>query len=294
MSVFSVLTATEIPFSVVLSCGVLVGITLLAVWKTIRQTTLIGPWFWVLTALILITGVEILANVLFADSDSFIESLRFVCYGATLCPVMALLGAKRPQHLAWQAVVVALWLTLTLPAVESMFRGGGRPLEVHGIRTFFLMALLVLGPLNALGTRYWPTALLLMAGQIVWFAPWLPLPNQFMRHTHPAIGWVIATAAVGCFGVLFFFPARRHSRQDRTWFDFRDCFGVAWSLRVMDRVNATAEQMKWPIRLSWNGFVGIDGKVWNDSDPDIARSVEHTLRRILWRFVSDEWLKERC
>jgi hypothetical protein len=77
---------------------------------------------------------------------------------------------------------------------------------------------------------------------------------------------------------------------DRVWLDFRDAFGAVWALRVMERMNAASTMYGWPVLLSWNGFSP------RDDAPEVSPvppTVEESLRTLLRRFVSPEWIDER-
>ena len=83
----------------------------------------------------------------------------------------------------------------------------------------------------------------------------------------------------------------------QVWSEFRDWFGVVWSLRVMERMNASSQMYRWPVTLEWAGFV------WRSSDesPTAQRelsarereAIELALRTLLRRFVSAEWIEDR-
>ncbi len=77
---------------------------------------------------------------------------------------------------------------------------------------------------------------------------------------------------------------------DRVWLDFRDAFGAVWGLRVMERMNASAAMLGWPVTLSWQGFLANEPGAGNVETPQI---VEDSLRTLLRRFVSPAWIDER-
>ena len=107
--------------------------------------------------------------------------LRFAAAMATFCPLMALLGAKRPQDRAWQFIVFSLWIVLSLPSFEWLLFGGVA--EIHPARFWFLVVLTLIGATNGLTTRYWPSGLLFAGGQLALLVPFLtsgqvPLPEE--------------------------------------------------------------------------------------------------------------------
>jgi hypothetical protein len=49
--------------------------------------------------------------------------------------MLAVLGAKRPQHAAWSFVVLAFWGILALPAAETYFLQRGQRREMGDARS---------------------------------------------------------------------------------------------------------------------------------------------------------------
>jgi hypothetical protein len=71
---------------------------------------------------------------------------------------------------------------------------------------------------------------------------------------------------------------------DQRWLAFRDGWGAFWALRVMGRVNESAERSGWPVRLGWHGFTSIDGTAPPEIDERIAAQVEQAMDSLLRRF----------
>jgi hypothetical protein len=71
------------------------------------------------------------------------------------------------------------------------------------------------------------------------------------------------------------------------WLDFRDSFGLLWSLRVQERLNATATQHGWKTELSWDGFRPAEESAAQRGELRAA------LRGLLRRFVSGAWIARR-
>ncbi len=106
-------------------------------------------------------------------------------------------------------------------------------------------------------TRYAAAGALLAVSQVLFFAPHLPFASP---------GFYLSSLKLGAVAVLLFAAVvaelrfhRRHADElhplDALWLDFRDSFGLFWSLRVAERVNAACESAKRPERLEWEGFV---------------------------------------
>jgi hypothetical protein len=184
--------------------------------------------------------------------------------------------------------VGALWLILSLPSVEWLLFGGIE--ELHPARFWFLAILIVMGALNGLLTRYWPSSLLTAGAQGALIAPHLEVSAQVFD---PGGGPLVALAL---FALAWGLVARQWPRRgraslplDRVWLDFRDDFGAVWALRVAQRLNESAARYDWPLVLDWRGFAGRDGKPVDLVPP----AVDDSLRTLLRRFVSPRWIDER-
>lgn len=289
--------AGAIGASLTLVVGVFV---LLSRRRLIGQTTLVAAWWWTLAALVAWSLVE-LADALGwpRDKRGLIAALRFSAVGLTFCPVVALIGAKRPQHAAWNFVVVALWGIVALPAAEAVFLQGRMPIGLA--RGAFLWTLILLLPINFLPTRYWPSALLVAAGQVLALSPQLQVVGQSTVLSY--VGLVTPPTLLGLglcnLGLVIAWVLSRKERRaahayDRLWFDFRDSFGLFWSLRVQERINAAAQQYGWDIELTWSGFRQRD----NDAplaaiDAAVEPTLRTTFKGLLRRFVSNDWIAAR-
>ncbi len=113
-----------------------------------------------------------------------------------------------------------------------------------------------------------------------------------------------ATAGLGLWcGRTFGESSPRRSQelpQQHAWRDFRDMFGLFWSLRLAERFNIDAERSGWSERLGFNGFVAArDHATEADAagfaplaEPSSA-PVRQTLANLLRRFTSPDWLEQR-
>jgi hypothetical protein len=251
-----------------------------------RGTTLVAPWVWSLITLLTLTAAELLIAVSAASSPPWAPDLRFAAAMSTFCPTMALLGAKRPQNRAWQVIVLSLWAILCLPSIEWLLYGGVA--EIHPARFSFLVILIVTGALNGLGTRRWPSSLLYCAGQVALTWPFFFAQSTIVATLAPLVG----TSAIVLAWLLVAAESPRAKSVpplDQVWLDFRDAFGVVWALRVAERMNASARMYDWPVLLGWRGFYP------RTSPPgaDVPRGVEESLRTLLRRFVSPDWIDAR-
>src|SRR6185436_4811717 len=96
--------------------------TLLGLWnfrRSLSQTTLVSAAWWAAAATVTIVAVEA-AGAVFSWDAGWLAPLRFCAAALSFCPFVAVLGAKRPQHLAWNFVVLSLWGVVSLSALTAL------------------------------------------------------------------------------------------------------------------------------------------------------------------------------
>jgi uncharacterized membrane protein YhaH (DUF805 family) len=251
--------------------------------RSLEGTTLRAPWYWTLATVLVVTAAE-----LAAEFSTWEVQIRYLAAVATFCPLMAVLGAKRPQDRAWQFIVLSLWVVLAIPGLQTSF---GRPqahLDLHIAWRWFLMILIVLGLFNTLPTRHWPRGVWAAAGQVCLLANHLPLTLPWMGAVAPQyispMGVVLWCSAAALWGVDWAAFRKPQRPLDKLWLDFRDLVGTLWALRVLDRINAASSKYGWGARLTWSGWI-LDG----EPPPAFQRSLQMLLRR----FVSQKWIAQR-
>jgi hypothetical protein len=274
--------------------GMLGWLVLLSARQAVANTTLASAWWWSLAALAAWSGLENAAGLRLVTDAGWLAPLRLAAIGLSFCPVISLIGAKRPQHAAWNFIVLSLWGIVMLPAAETFFLQRGQTLEMGDARGWFLWILIALAPINYVPTRFWLAALLVAAGQIVALGFYLPLVRRELFSHASAAGVALAGAAL----VAAWLAARRQRKEanpyDRLWLDFRDRFGLLWSLRVQERVNALAQQEGWPLELAWGGFCDpASGAPLAAIDQVIEPTLRVSLTALLRRFVDRDWIAER-
>lgn len=215
----------------------------------------------------------------------------------TCCPLISVLGAKRPTSTVWPwfiilpLIAVLGWPALTIFMVPSPDLV---PLEIQSPVLIGFVLVLVMGTGNYMGSRFGVSILMISAAA---FLSLWPVYSSFTGDLNSATR-IRAFAALLCgIGVLHGFrqasrPTLDESKYDQLWFDFRDAFGIVWSIRIQDRINQTAEQEKWVVRLGTEGFVWEE----NVSAEQIRQSEErltYTLHWLLRRFVEPEWINAR-
>jgi hypothetical protein len=254
-------------------------------WPSLEGSTLRAPWHWMLAAVIALAACE--SAAFFDRQAGWIEHVRYLAAVATLCPTVAVLGAKRPQDRAWQFIVASLWIVAALPSVSQWLLRPDAALDLHGAWRWFLLILIAIGLFNSLPTRYWPTSLLAAVCQVCLLAPHLPLADSWSI-ANPIYLWppgaTLWCAAIALWG--FDLPRRRSAGQplDQLWLDFRDLVGALWALRVAERINAASAQYGCSARLGWHGWT---------TDGERPPALERSLRMLLRRFVSPHWIDER-
>jgi hypothetical protein len=261
----------------------------------IRRTTLGSAWWWAVLALAAWCGVELAA----ARAGTIAEAaqwspLRMGAVALSFCPVIALIGAKRPQHKAWNLVVFSLWAIVALPAVEAVLVHRSTRVEMGATRSWFLWIMVALTPINLLPTRYWLAALSVATSQIVALSPYLALIHRPLSPEPSWVGLQIGALAL----VSGWLTSRRATAAanpfDRLWLDFRDTMGLLWALRVQERLDSAAAQYGWDFEITWNGFRTRTGNAPLDAiDPAIEPSLRTTFSGLLRRFVAHEWIAER-
>lgn len=258
-------------------------------WPALRGTTLVAPALWSILAMLVMAIAEDLETpAVDGPAPSWRLPLRYFTGVTSLCPAIALFGAKRPQNRAWQFIVVTLWTVLSLPSVHWWLAGRGESFGIHVAQEWFLAILLLMTGVNYLPTRFAIASLLISVAQFLLLQTFLPFSSITPQAELKSL--------VLCFGALVFVivrsPRRRMAREplDRLWLDFRDAFGAVWGLRVQQRVNQSAAMYGWKLRLDWHSFTPLEGQT---IPPEIRKSLQDNLANLLRRFVSPAWIAER-
>jgi hypothetical protein len=263
-------------------------------WRRLRGTTLAAPAAWAAASGLALTVVEAGLAWRQAPPDELPAALwRYAAAVSTCCPLMAVLGAKRPQDRGWQWVVVALWATLLVPAIQALAASSAERLELFIVWRGLLLALVGMGLLNYLPTAFALPALLWAAGQGLLLAPYLFAEAGGAPWRHAGlIGLLSALLAAHRAGESHDRPAvdpgaSRLEEINRRWRAFRDGWGAFWALRVLQRINQTAELSRWPLRLEWSGFVRTEDAPPAPAtaiDPTLASQIAQALDSVLRRF----------
>jgi len=237
---------------------------------------------------------------------------RVVVAAFSVCPVMSLLGAKRPQYGLWQFIVATLAAVLVLPAVSAvLIRPGSLP-DLHILGRCFLPVLVIVGWMNFVGTRRAAAVTLIAAGHLGLIWPLLPgvqLEAALPQATRDLVSMSCMTA--GGFLALFQSVLARFkrgsvltngvrlssdnaesdnaefvSRVNTCFFALRETLGAAWTLRLAERFDLLATQRDWPVRLTFQGVQIKEESGDSSWQDDAARAMEALMKR----FVSSSWL----
>ena len=258
-------------------------------WRHIRGTTLIAPTIWAVFALVcLATTNDAMSSQAVGSIASWQSPLQYFAGVTSLCPAMALFGAKRPQNGAWQFIVLSLWIVLSLPSLHCWLVRSGDAFGIHSAQSWFLLVLLIMTAGNYLATRFVISSMLVTAAQFALLGKFLPFSLSIPRLAPHSS----ALCAIAIILVVFGLPRKRVVRfsLDRVWLDFRDAFGAVWGLRVQQRVNQSATMYGWNVRLDWHGFTPLEGSTIS---PEIEKPLQDNLRNLLRRFVSPQWIAKR-
>lgn len=264
----------------------------------VRETTLVIPWAWTFGCFALVTATSCYAGLVPAEErvSSFL-AIQFAAASGTLCPIVALVGAKRPQHTAWSFVVVSLWLVLALPAAEVICLHPGQELEINSIRGWFLWVLIAVEVSCFTITKYCFAIWWLAVAQVLWLFDWLPLlpESTWLTGVRELFGlWMMSYAIVMAWLMMAITANRQRFAYDRLWLDFRDSFGLFWALKLAERVNDAGQQAGWDFDLGWTGFrTKSSFAPLEKLPPEEATALRNSLQGLLRRFVSAEWISER-
>ena len=262
-----------------LAIAVVATLLLAPVFPRLRDTTLTLPWAWTLVAFWLLAVAELVsAN----------PATSFLFTASALCPGIALMGARRPHHHAWQLIVISLWLVIVLPALSSL--AVPSEMEFDIFRQVFLLILVAIIVAGLLPTRFGFSGTWLLAGFVILFGPLLPWSGV------PSMEFTIPLASsLFLAGLVMAWLRPRPDRStcwpaNRLWLDFRDMFGTLWALRLADRVNRAARQEGWKCHLDWRGF-----STENDEPLEslATEGLHQYLRNIVRRFASQAWIDWR-
>ncbi len=269
-----------------IACPVLLALAGFAILPRVRGTTLTAPALWWIAAAATIAAVEaLLAYHRVAPSTLAASLWRYTAAVGTFCPLIAVLGAKRPQDRGWQWVVASLWLVLLVPVAQAVASPSGTQLELVAAWRWLLWGFIAMGLLNYLPTRFALSALLVAAGQVLLLGEPAGVAQELPATTRVAVALALFLVAYGLAALRRFRAPPPSLPQTARWLAFRDAWGAFWALRVLQRVNQTAELSHWPVRLQWSGVVLAEVAMLAVTlDPPIESALDQSFDALLRRF----------
>lgn len=262
-----------------------------------RRSTLLAPLLWSLATLLAIAYLGQVRPSLTANNQA-LTPWEFTLCCLTFCPIVSVMGAKRPQDIGWNFVVLALWGVVAFPAMVTYVLHPDQRLIVGPIRGGMLWILIFLTPINYIPTRYWLAAILTASAQCLLLGEYLPGGKSLhaaISRDGVALGALFLASVPMVTALLVPRENWRFSSKplgiNATWIRFRDEFGLFWGLRFAERVNQAAEQAALSVWLSWSGLRNLEtGELVQESTQNeshstrfgVLRTAMHGMLRRFW------------
>jgi hypothetical protein len=259
-------------------------------WEAVRGTALRPALVWAFLALALAVVAQAVAiGEPLALGRPLAERFNYLAVLALLAALGSVLNARTPGGKAWACLMVVMVIVFLIPWLEDQTRlrrsSALAPLHLDAPWSIFYGLIVIVAVTNYLPTRFGTAAVALSALFILEFVTLLPLgwPPGRRGAIWSWVGWLLA---------MSLWLARRNARRtpaassscERIWFWFRDSWGVVWALRVLERFNRAAEVSRWPIRLTWFGFIPVSGQK-DLAPPPTPEETEATFRNLMKRFA---------
>jgi hypothetical protein len=257
-------------------------------WNAARGTGLRWAVGWAVLALVCGVGGQLTAcGEPLVTGRPWTGHWAYVMTAMMLASLISVFNARRPGGGAWAILMSLLILVLLIPWLESAGLAKGadpmRRLRLDAPWSVFYVLLAIAGVTNYMPTRYGPAALVLAVGIALEFAGltkslW---PAEVRARVWSGVPWLYALA-------MWVADSRAKRRataaSNRLWVWFRDNWGVVWALRVQERFNESARSRDWPVRLTWSGYVAVEGREPEPTQDD----AQDTLAVLLRRFADRE------
>ena len=281
----------------------------------VQATTLQNAWWWSLFAATLWVVTWFADQCLSAISSEAADHAWYAISVFSLCPPVAVLGARRPGTRVWGGfIILPMLLVLGWPVVTLWTQGSelhGLQLETPQVAAFCLVLVMGLG--NYCGTRYTLPVILFGCALCAQVVSSSVISPSWLSDRASTRFYCTAVMIIGI-GIIRF--SRRpvlNPGFDQVWVDFFDTFGIVWARRIQDRVNFMLVKERLSVRLEFDGFVWSHevtqaartteatdvsrvAVVRADESQEVARTVarvEHMLRWLLRRFVDADWIDRR-
>jgi len=285
---------------------------------TLINTTLISAWNWLLASCLLWMSIwfgEVLSNVF---SDLLAQQLWYLSAIMMLCPLVAVLGAKRPGIRDWSLfilsplVIVLWWPALTLWRWQNdgvllpVF-----PVEIELPHAIGYLLVLLMGAGNYFGTRYTIPILLYAISAFLLLGSYSVDVAILTAHKDAVlrIATLLYTASLIVAILLTRQPAstqqteqpaefpkllqQRFQPWNRLWNEYANLYGIVWEKRFRDRYNQMCRQYNLEVELQHDGLHVTSEAVTDDRVATIMERVEHNFRWLLRRFVDASWIERQ-
>lgn len=196
------------------------------------------------------------------------------------CTLVAVLGARWPGVAAWEFVTVGYLAVQGLPFIEQPWSSPTWHLSEPA--TLFASVVLGVGLLNYLPTRLAPTAVLLAAVAAMELFDLQLDSDRAGASGRAAIHLILLACAVGLAAWTGPWWETGGNAFTRRFARFRDAYGAAWTLRVIEQFNQAAAHANWNQRLTWAGPVELATEEKARPPTDDAQMV--LLEAVLKRF----------
>jgi hypothetical protein len=256
----------------------------------LRATTLLSPLAWSLAA---VSSIAIAEVVLFFPPMPGVTSwqslVRYAAGTLLLLPAISLLGAKRPQALLWNYIVASLWVVLIMPAAEVVLLKPQQTFELYAFGPWLITGLILYTAIHFAGTGMTAVSLLVAAAQTIYVAEFLPaLPDPLLERWRFLASLLIMVASLWTVGA----NSRLHKRDEfwLLWSRFKNAYGTAWALRIIQRLDELQARHDWAVRLSWFGVQTTrDGATSEEIRAD-RKALARAFRNLMLRFLSPKEL----
>jgi hypothetical protein len=262
-------------------------------WQAVRGSALRPALVWAFLALALavIAQAAALAEP-FARGRPIAERFTYVAVLALLAALGSVLNARTPGGKAWALLMAMLVVVFLIPWLEDQTRlrraSALAQLHLDAPWSIFYGLLVLVAVTNYLPTRFGLAAVGLAVLFILEYLALAPLAWPPGRRAS-LWSWVAWTLCVSLW-IARWKAARAPaatSSCEKTWFWFRDNWGVVWALRVLERFNRAAEVSRWPVRLTWFGLMPLTGQEGAGPLPS-PEELEATFRNLMKRFA-ESW-----
>ncbi|ODU01394.1 MAG: hypothetical protein ABS79_01755 [Planctomycetes bacterium SCN 63-9] len=273
-------------------------------WRAARGTALRPMLIWGGLAVGLATVAQVCGLVEpLGTGRPWMGRFTYLSALASLASLLSALNARTPGEGAWALLMAMLIVVFLIPWLEEpgRFRQAQelRILRLDAPWTIFFILVAGTGVTNYLPTRYGPAAILLGIGYALEYLglTHAGLPPDARVAAWSGFSWCLALAIWIGYGRARARPVQAAGAAqalNRSWFWFRDHWGVVWGLRIAERFNKSAELSKWPCRLGWFGIamIGEDHDSTKTDQAPIPEVAVSTFRGLLRRFAKPERLEE--